>query len=188
MSEERKPCPRCGKRPYIVPLAKVNENLDPWAQYDPASQVITKYFAECVCGLKSDEKDTQAEAVAAWNKLCDHYLHYPWEYGRDQRAKADKGKAQISKVPPQIVFDIAEVREYGNRKYGDPDNWKTVEPERYIDAAGRHYWAMVRDPYGKDEESGIEHYKHLACNLAFLCEMLKGGRKETEEGGDDEED
>lgn len=29
----------------------------------------------------------------------------------------------------------------------------------------------MQDPSGKDEESGIEHYKHMACNLAFICEM-----------------
>jgi len=91
----------------------------------------------------------------------------------DQSAKADEGKAKISFVPPQIVYDIAEVREYGNRKYGSPDNWKTVGVTRYIDALGRHYLEMLKDPYGKDPESGIEHYKHIACNAAFICEMLK---------------
>lgn len=33
--------------------------------------------------------------------------------------------------------------------------------------------AYLADPKGVDEESGIEHYKHLACNLAFICEMEK---------------
>ena len=99
----------------------------------------------------------------------------------DQRAKADAGKAKISLVPPQIILDIAEVREYGNRKYGDPDNWKTVEAERYIDALGRHFLAMLADPLSKDPESGIEHYKHCACNLAFLCEMLKNKAGEAED-------
>ena len=26
--------------------------------------------------------------------------------------------------------------------------------------------------------SGIEHYKHIACNAAFICEILKGEGKE----------
>ena len=99
----------------------------------------------------------------------------------DQRAKADAGKAKISLVPPQIIYDIAQVREYGNRKYGSPDNWKTVEAERYIDALGRHFLAMLADPLSKDPESGIEHYKHCACNMAFLCEMLKDKAGEAED-------
>lgn len=91
----------------------------------------------------------------------------------DQTAKADAGKLQISMVPTQIVKDIAEVRMYGNKKYHDPDNWKTVEVRRYIDALLRHTLEFVRDLHSKDDESGIEHYKHMACNMAFICEMMQ---------------
>lgn len=91
----------------------------------------------------------------------------------DQTAKADAGKPQLRLVPSQIIRDIARIREYGNAKYGDPDNWKTVEPERYRDAAYRHLLAYIDDPAGVDEESGLPHLWHLACNVAFLCEMEK---------------
>ena len=89
----------------------------------------------------------------------------------DQTAKADAGKLKLTLVPTQIIRDIAEVREYGNNKYGDPDNWKQVEIQRYRDALFRHLLAYLDDPHGVDEESGIEHYKHMACNMAFLCKM-----------------
>lgn len=91
----------------------------------------------------------------------------------NQTVKADAGKLKLSLVPPQIIRDIAQVREYGNNKYpeGGPDNWKNVEKERYRDALFRHFLAYLEDPHGVDEESGIEHYKHMACNMAFLCEM-----------------
>ena len=92
----------------------------------------------------------------------------------DQTAKKDEGKLQISLVPTQIIRDIAEVRMYGNKKYGDPDNWKQVEKSRYVDALLRHTLAYLDDPSGVDEESGIPHLKHMACNIAFLCEMEKG--------------
>ena len=91
----------------------------------------------------------------------------------NQTAKADEGKLQISLVPTQIIRDIAEVRMYGNQKYGDPDSWKTVGVGRYIDAFLRHTLNFLEDPIGDDEESGIKHYKHIACNLAFICEMLQ---------------
>lgn len=91
----------------------------------------------------------------------------------DQTIKADSGKLRLTLVPAQIIRDIAEVREYGNRKYGDSDSWKRVEKERYRDAAFRHFLAYLEDPQGHDEESGIMHLKHLACNIAFLCEMEK---------------
>lgn len=91
----------------------------------------------------------------------------------DQTAKADAGKLQLTLVPTQIIKDIAEVRMYGNKKYGNPDNWKTVEESRYRDAAFRHFLAYLEDPDGVDDESGIAHLKHLACNVAFLCEFAK---------------
>ena len=89
----------------------------------------------------------------------------------DQTAKADAGKLQITLVPTRIIEDIAEVRMYGNRKYHDPNNWKQVKVERYRDALCRHLLAYIRDPKSVDEESGIPHYKHMACNMAFICEM-----------------
>lgn len=91
-----------------------------------------------------------------------------------QNAKADDGKPKLDLVPRQILYDIARVREYGNEKYGDPENWRTVEPERYRNAAFRHLLQYLDDPYGNDKESGLPHLWHLACNVAFLCEMEKG--------------
>lgn len=92
----------------------------------------------------------------------------------NQDAKADAGKLQITLVPTRIIEDIAEVRMYGNKKYHDPNNWKEVEVERYRDALCRHLLAYIRDPKSVDEESGIPHYKHMACNCAFICEMERG--------------
>ena len=93
---------------------------------------------------------------------------------KDQTAKADAGKPRVSLVPSAIVRCIAYIREYGNNKYpeGGKDNWKQVEPERYIDALYRHVLAFVEDPYSRDEESGLPHLWHAACNADFLCELL----------------
>ena len=94
-----------------------------------------------------------------------------------QQAKADAGKPKLTLVPRKILFDIARVREYGNRKYGSSENWKQVEIQRYRDAAFRHFLAYLDDPTGTDEESGLPHLWHLACNVAFLCEM-EGAEKD----------
>lgn len=91
-----------------------------------------------------------------------------------QGAKADAGKLLLHLVPIQIVRDICEVRQYGNRKYGDPENWRQVEMIRYVDALLRHTLEFWCDVNSVDEESGIPHYKHMACNLAFICEMMRG--------------
>ena len=91
----------------------------------------------------------------------------------DQTAKADNGKLQLTLVPREIIRNIAAVRMYGSIKYGDPENWRKVCPERYRDALYRHMLAYLDDPNSVDEESGLPHLWHLACNVAFLCEMEK---------------
>lgn len=92
---------------------------------------------------------------------------------KNQAAKADEGKLRLSLVPTQIIRDIALVREYGCKKYGDPENWKRVEPERYVDALYRHMLAFLEDYSSRDAESGLAHYQHMACNMAFICELLR---------------
>jgi len=91
----------------------------------------------------------------------------------NQKAKADAGKPKLSLVPSEIIRNIAVIREYGNKKYNSPNNWKTVEKERYIDAFYRHWLAYI-DGETLDKESGLPHIWHAACNLAFICEMEKG--------------
>lgn len=154
---------------------------------------VYEYIGFCSC--RDEKKDyywkDELDIVDAWIGTCDEVTYKlelpdPTAPKKDihtmtvgewinfkQQAKSDAGKPRLTMVPQQIIWDIAEVREYGNKKYGDPDNWKTVEKQRYRDAAYRHFLAYLADPSGVDEESGISHLKHLACNIAFLCEMEK---------------
>lgn len=135
-----------------------NKEMAKWLR-DHGEQVDKRYFSKVAAKVKPIEPD-EPEAKQA---------------EPDQKAKADAGKPRLTLVPMQILFDVAEVREYGNRKYpdGGPDNWKQVEAERYREAAFRHFLRYIDDPDGVDEESGILHRKHLECNLAFLAELEK---------------
>lgn len=93
----------------------------------------------------------------------------------NQEIKADAGKPRLSLVPSEIIWAIAAIREYGCRKYGEQgvSRWKEVEKERYRDAAYRHWLRYLENPSGVDPESGLPHLWHLACNIAFLCELEK---------------
>ena len=79
----------------------------------------------------------------------------------------------ISLVPVSIIEAIRETRLYGYRKYGDTDNWKTVELERYHEALLRHTLAIWGDVRARDEESGLLHLSHMAVNIAFILELMK---------------
>ena len=121
--------------------------------------------------LKEEGNDNEEETIAQNEKLM---------FFNKQEAKADAGKPQLTLVPRQILFDIAKVRAFGVKKYNDPDNWKKVEIQRYRDAAFRYFMAYLDDPQGNDEESGLSHLAHLACNIAFLCELEKKGTNKGE--------
>lgn len=88
---------------------------------------------------------------------------------KDQSAKADKDKLELSLVNPQLIKAVAEVRMYGTEKYGDSENWRKVEPKRYVDALYRHLLAYIGGSE-VDEESGLSHLSHMACNLSFLLD------------------
>ena len=120
--------------------------------------------------------EEQEEKFARILDSVDEGKKLPAPKAPDQTAKADAGKPKLSLVPMQIMFDVAEIREYGCQKYKDPDNWKKVEPDRYVDALLRHILMFVQDRNSVDAESGLSHLSHAACNMAFLCEMYHGGR------------
>ena len=91
-----------------------------------------------------------------------------------KEAKADAGKARLTLVPRRILWAIAAVRQYGVEvKYPETgvDGWRTIGKERIRDAMYRHLLRYLDDPDGVDEESGLPHLWHLACNVAFLCEI-----------------
>lgn len=102
------------------------------------------------------------------------------ETDTDQSVKADKGKLELSLVNPGLVKAVAEVRMYGTEKYGDSENWRKVEPKRYVDALYRHLLAYI-EGNEVDEESGLSHLAHMACNLSFLLdkEYLKEHESEV---------
>ena len=88
-------------------------------------------------------------------------------------AKSDAGKLDLTMVPPEIIKAVAVIRDYGNKKYADPENWWRVDPQKFHAALIRHAVAMWEDPWAVDPESGYPHLWHLACNAAFLCEFYK---------------
>ena len=91
-------------------------------------------------------------------------------------AKNDDGKLQLSLVPPEIITAIAEIRRYGNEKYADPQNWRSVDAERFHEAMLRHVLAIWEDWQAVDPESGFPHLWHLCCNAAFLCALMGDDR------------
>ena len=88
-------------------------------------------------------------------------------------AKYDDGKPRPSLVPVEAIEAIMQVREYGMRKYGDAEDWRTIAPERWHDALLRHVLHIWDNPLALDYESGLPALWHVATNAAFLCAAYK---------------
>lgn len=92
--------------------------------------------------------------------------------------KHDGGKPMLALVPSAIIRAVGEVMTHGAKKYGK-NSWKNVDPERYQHALMRHICEWLDDPHGKDEDSGLPHLWHVACNVAFLLELDNPKRVEA---------
>ena len=127
------------------------------------------YKGNKVCGFKDFAiQITPEQGCAVWKPKEEANMDKP-----DQQAKADQGKPCPSLCPVSLIEAVTAVRMYGTQKYGDPDNWKQVEPERYHQAMLRHILMAWNDPYKRDPESGLLALEHAACNIAFLLEFYK---------------
>ena len=74
---------------------------------------------------------------------------------------------------PEFIEAVGAVMTYGAKVYGE-GNYKKVEPKRYRAALMRHICKWLKDPHGIDDDSGLPHLYHIACNVAFLLELDKG--------------
>ena len=188
-------CPCCG----FVHTAKSDEDMKEWiksldkpieeipkeqnrwglAMMDALGEACEKEMEKWSLEEREQAKENLKKSIDRAVEIGNTKHHVKGE--TDYHAKHDEGKLQIHLVPTQIIRDIAEVRMYGNKKYGDPNNWEQVEKIRYLDALLRHlltyrdYLISGNLKYKFDEESGIEHHKHAATNMAFICDKEAKG-------------
>ena len=97
-------------------------------------------------------------------------------------AKDDSKKPKPSAVPVEAILAILETRMYGFNKYGDAEDWRSIEPERWHEALLRHVLEIWEDPTHIDEESGLPSLWHVMTNGAFLCARLKDVLEEKRRG------
>lgn len=81
--------------------------------------------------------------------------------------KFDDGKPMWRLLPFRELREVVDILTFGVKKYA-VDNWKKVTPpERYIDAAFRHFTSWIEGEK-IDPETGKSHLAHAVCNLLFL--------------------
>jgi hypothetical protein len=84
-------------------------------------------------------------------------------------AKHDSDKPRMDLLPFDALIKVAEVLGMGAAKYGE-NNWRGVARKRYEAALLRHYTAY-KNGEKKDQESGLSHLSHMACNALFILAL-----------------
>lgn len=101
--------------------------------------------------------------------------------------KKDEGKPELSLIYESFVNAVAKVRTFGLIKYPGKEDWRTTETKKHYDALMRHIfaatdWFNSGHGFGRDEEndqqSGLDHLAHAACNIMFLIEEKETGKEE----------
>ena len=87
----------------------------------------------------------------------------------DAGIKHDDGKLRYDLIPPRALEGLVKVLTFGANKYTS-NGWKTVEKERYIAAAMRHFEAYRLGELN-DPESGLPHMYHVMCCITFISEL-----------------
>lgn len=98
--------------------------------------------------------------------------------------KHDAGKPRFDLLRigcARALEGVARVLTFGAQKYA-AHSWREVaEGEtRYLASLDRHINAIaIHGPAARDEESGLLHIDHVACNALFLGELIRANHAEA---------
>jgi Domain of unknown function (DUF5664) len=81
--------------------------------------------------------------------------------------KHDQGKLPFDLIPPELLTAVADILQFGAKKYA-PRNWEAgMDWSRVFAALQRHMWAFWGGE-NLDPETGKSHLWHAGCCIAFL--------------------
>lgn len=113
---------------------------------------------------------------------CDHInLKSDNDYSVNENGgvKDNKGKLRYEILDYEVMDEVVGQLTFGANKYPDPYNWKLVDPEEYIGAAGRHL-SKFRQGEIFDKDSGKHHLAAVIVNYMFaLWHDLQRIKKEN---------
>lgn len=93
--------------------------------------------------------------------------------------KNDQEKVRLDLLPMRAIREVGLVLTFGAKKYKD-NNWRGgMKWGRLIGASFRHLFSFMCGE-NNDEESGLNHLAHAACDILFVLEYFL-----TQTGEDD---
>jgi hypothetical protein len=85
------------------------------------------------------------------------------------------GKASLTLVPPTFTNGVAQVLDFGAKKYARGQWMRGMSFSAVLDGMKRHLQAIELGE-DLDPESGLPHLYHLGCGAAFLSWFQYGPR------------
>lgn len=149
---------------YKINIPKNIKILD-WYFSETKNKIFNLKEEEITISKKDIEKERVNEITSA-QKESNNFLKNENEE-KTLGMKFDDGKPMWRLLPFRELREVVDILTFGVKKYA-VDNWKKViPPERYIDAAFRHFTSWVEGEK-IDPETGKSHLAHAVCNLLFL--------------------
>lgn len=107
----------------------------------------------------------------------------PFTLSAQHRRKAvryNQDKLRVDLIPTELTEQVAKVFTFGANKYS-ANNWKGFSQEQQDEIIGSLLRHILEYQKGNkfDDESGLHHLAHAACNIAFILyfENKKGELK-----------
>lgn len=122
------------------------------------------YMDDTVCGIFGNI----AYGKDFWIKIRDKSEHEKRDYHnlKSIPRKEDSNKTRYDLLSEEFIEEFAKVMTLGSSKY-TPYNWVGLEDERVFSALMRHLMELKKGNF-TDEESGLSHMAHVACNAMML--------------------
>lgn len=95
-------------------------------------------------------------------------------------SKQTAGKLPVELLPWPAVMEVVRVLEFGALKYDDWNWSKGVKMMSLCASAMRHIMKFICGA-DTDEESGLPHLAHAACNLLFLLHFQQTNRADLDD-------
>jgi len=92
--------------------------------------------------------------------------------------KHDHGKPRMDLLPPEALLEVSKVFAYGAGKYADNNYRLGMKHSRIVAALMRHL--MLYQMGCENDESGLPHLAHMACNALMLLTLSLTGKGEDD--------
>lgn len=177
-------CPKCkteyvAKKDGVLVNTTKSENSEVCTMCDKCSKLL---------------KTEKLNIISARNLMCPEcFKRCEWVFNladlgnpvyadalhKSDAVRYNKDKLRVDLIPTEFIEEVAKVFTFGAKKYS-PNNWKGFNESQQKEIIGSLLRHILEYQKGNkfDDESGLHHLAHAACNISFILYFEnQGGTK-----------